>query len=616
MKVNVKMNEKGSALLITLFILLLFMVLGFTVMTYTMQSVQNRATAEDEIQGRMLAEMGLAYFQEHLEQTLKYSDVKSDLHSPSDNDAVIRAMQDIADQVASLGDFSSQEKYQQHPLPGREARFDIAFFVEKTISAQDETNDLYSRPYVRKVVVSVIGVPPRVAGGITHKRVRLQADLYMNTIESPFHYAVSTPGELRLFGGTNIIGNVAASRVVTGTSYRYSELNADQTREWFVVDDTINKPYIEGTVFIDSDHLYSYTLDSTLDKTEPAAEPQFSTSASANKVPTDRSSLRSSLLFSPKGNPAEDAVQLNADLAKPYLPGWEPPNVQSLTQGHRGLSVQVKERVKERLQNAGPATFSVDASTHLSFQEGSDDGFTLVSYSDTAPLVIRSTVDQVMDPLPLTVRLTGDKLSSTHQLLIGPVNNYDTVQTSVEMGTVRAFYSEDTPGKQTSENQVPFTFNGTIYIKGNLAIVGDINVKGTIYVDGDVIIREISNLEDHNLAIIASGEIVLTDRHRNTGPTDWEAMKPLSAFLYTEKEINMYSHNSFNYISGGIATGNSGSYIEFNTKRENVDNGYASRFTVRFNRGIFEAESPGLPSAEEFFFDTYISDFTVLPSSP
>lgn len=67
-------NERGSALLIVLFIVVLFTVLGLSILSYVAQSSRQHVFSEDEIQGKMLADMGLAYFQKYAEQNLSFDD--------------------------------------------------------------------------------------------------------------------------------------------------------------------------------------------------------------------------------------------------------------------------------------------------------------------------------------------------------------------------------------------------------------------------------------------------------------------------------------------------------------------------------------------------------------
>ena len=99
---------------------------------------------------------------------------------------------------------------------------------------------------------------------------------------------------------------------------------------------------------------------------------------------------------------------------------------------------------------------------------------------------------------------------------------------------------------------------------------------------------------------MASGKISISNRRSND---------PLNAFIYSESEpIEIYAIDLFSSQSiGGIATGyqSPGAFIEFNTLRKTNERDLNSRLTIKFDRGIFEEEMPGLPSANHFFIDTY-----------
>lgn len=197
--------------------------------------------------------------------------------------------------------------------------------------------------------------------------------------------------------------------------------------------------------------------------------------------------------------------------------------------------------------------------------------------------------------------MTGEHLNGKVNKLYIAGSNRDQ-KTAVEMGRLGSFKKE---ADKTGE---PFTFEGSIYIKGNLDIVGDINVKGTIYVDGNVVIREIENIQktadqNHNLVILASGTISLTDRYKDKEPAD-ETIKPLSAFLYSESAMQIFSKDSNNRIYGGIAAGQTDSYIELNTLRENKGD-LPTHLVIAFNRKIFEDTTPGLPPGDRYHIDLF-----------
>jgi hypothetical protein len=635
-------NEKGAALLIVFLIVSVFIILGFSISSYMVQSSKIRAFADDEIQGKMLADMGLTYFQKYIEKNVIHSGIASD-------DAVISKVNEIA----AKNEGERILRYKQISLPNQEdGGFAIGYaFVDNNkeddskdyIPESDGTVEEPSQPFIRKLKVSVIGLPPRAASDVqmSPKVVKLEAIVYINTVPAAFHYAISTPSDLRLLGGSNIIGNVAAGNIVTSTEYQYSEDNV-----WRTSGDGANQPYIEGKVVLSAKNGGIYRLPplSSLSKiTDETYNEEFdepyekgkhripdATDSQNTKLPNDIKGLRTANVFTPKTleNDNAEAI-LSAPGGKPYFPGYEPPFVENVSSAPAPLFEEsIEKYIKDQLeklipnyqsssQQVGEAGQPIALET-LNEDEGSFDILSDAKIAESPKFSILSQQKKGETSAPLTVRLTGNRLEGKiNQLFITPETNNHSV--TVEMGRKGSFAS--TPTKDGD----PFTFTGSIYIKGNLDIVGDIDIRGAIYVDGDVVIREAGNVsekkgEQNNLAIIASGKISLTNRYAdetiNKPTEEWKDIKPspiLSAFLYSEDAIEIYSRSSFNWIQGGIATKDS--YIELNTRREpptTPELGGASRMVIQFNRGIFENPTPGLPSADKFYADIYDMEYSAL----
>jgi hypothetical protein len=630
-------NEKGAALLIVFLIVSVFIILGFSISSYMVQSSKIRAFADDEIQGKMLADMGLTYFQKYIEKNVVHSGMASD-------EAVISKVNEIA----AKNDGEKILHYKKISLPkqgdGENGGFAIGYTLvdnnkedasKDYIPESDGTGEDPSQPFIRKLKVSVIGLPPRAASDVqmSPKVVKLEATVYINTVPAAFHYAVSTPGDLRLLGGSNIIGNVAAGNIVTSTEYQYSEDNV-----WESSGDGANQPYIEGKVILSGGGTPEskgeiYRLPSFPKNIEKKYEIPKASDLK-NPISKDIKNLRTENVFTPKKLEDSDSEkeELNAPKEKPYFPGYEPPLVENVSSApaplfsNESIKDYIAKQLKEQIPTYQTSSQKVSetgqpiALETLAEDEGSFAILSDAKIAESQKLSILSQQTAGETSAPLTVRLTGNRLEGNiHQLFIMPETDDNFV--TVEMGRKGSFAS--TPTKDGD----PFTFTGSIYIKGNLDIVGDINIRGTIYVDGDVVIREAGNVpgngnsKGNNLAIIASGKISLTKRYEGADPASkdtkgWKETTPspiLSAFLYSEQDIEIYSHSSFNWIDGGIATKEG--YIELNTRREPAvkpEDGGASRLIIQFNRGIFENPTPGLPSADKFYADIYDMEYSSL----
>ncbi|MED1642856.1 hypothetical protein P4U99_06610 [Brevibacillus agri] len=619
-------EERGGALVIVFFIIVLFTVLALSLASYTMQSVKQRTFAEDEVQGKLLADAGLAYFQEYLETQLQMphsflngngtiSEVRDSLSRPTEV-PVTQSSDKVIDLVESIS-ATEPNTYKEIRLPGMNGSFAIHTAIESRIPRDTGST---SQPYVLKLKVSVIGIPDRAEN---LRKVKLTSTVYVNTVPAPFHYAISTPGQLRLFGGSNVIGNIAADSVVTSSRYRYSSLknteDSDPANDEVVWEVGTSGPnYVEGEIFLPS---RSRLMEIAA---FPAEEPS-STAFSGPRI----ADLESAFVPSPLPDTEENAVTLSADPATPYIPGYEPPIVTERNRPTDSLFIDeqvgstakyVSDRIREGKALATSAQQMPPVESARWFRDPDEaDGAVPPGFIDAyAPsgelLVIESPYrDANPDFLNLTARFTGDSLENIRHLYISGPDGEG--MAAVEMGRSGSFKTQpDHEGK-------PFTYTGTIYIKGNLDIVGDVSINGTVYVDGNVVIREIQNITQpgrkNNLVIIASGTISLTDRYKDESSIDSKDIYPLSAFLYSESAMEIYSINSHNRLIGGIATGRSvrdaveegTSYIELNSVREDRAEKPPTHMSISFDRNIFEEKTPGLPPGDRFHIDMYDKEY-------
>jgi hypothetical protein len=642
-------NEKGLALITVLFILVLFTVLGLSVLSITMQSSKVRTYANEETDGKMLAEMGMLYFKKKLEKDLSRvtpADLANPSHplrqameNPGKGDELL---QQYVDKIAA-NQAEDKNLYKFTPLPGSpNTGFAIGYVDclddngENALPYKDGKSGT-SQPYVRKLKVSVLGVPKGGANAgsfkTLQKQVKLTSTVYINTVPAPFHYAVSTGNELRLFGGTNIIGDVLAPVVVTSTDYRYSEETEDNTQEWKTAGEEWNKPYIEGNLFLLND-TGTATENGIYQTGTLKAEAPTEESLQGGSPIATRQALRSAGIMTPLTLADDTKTELSAP--KPYSPGYEPPFLETVEEDDipttlfrkwADQELKVIKYIENIIEANRPSSsdFTVENDESIFFGDGEATGFVKVAppiSTDKIFITSRQKKPETGEPPSLTVRLTGDVLyhQDGKQLFIVP--DTPDCKATVEMGDKDAFTSTDS----TDNANNPFTFNGSIFIDGDLDIIKDIDMTGTIYVTGDVTIREASNSprknpdKENNLAIIAGGKITLTDRYTSNkynDPNKWflpykkdedndnkKKVPPFSAFLYSDSTLELYSVKSINLIRGGIANGSStAKYMELNTKRE--ADSLASRLSIQFSRGIFERATPGLPPGDQFFIDMY-----------
>lgn len=648
-------KERGAALLTVLLIIILFTILGLSLSSFLLQGGKQRAFANDQIEGKLLADTGLSYLKAYME-----TNARAESGRPLADSAILS----LLDRVATRNQPNTDEtdlRYRVTNLPPADTDrsrggFGIAYISSERDDVIEAVTDpsMPSQPYVRKLSLYIIGLPARASADnrTGQKRVLLKATAYINTIDAPFRFAVSTPGDLHLLGGSNIIGDMTAHNILASTQYQYSKGGVWQMPEG--AED--NQPYVEGRIILnegtDSSRGYLYKLDN-LQVLPPDAEGKRDLlSADAKrenyqKKDLSRSGLESSGIFTPKELP-DGEQQLEAKLNTPYIPGYDIPlflrnsrlgaNLtlfSSLTASNERIKAYIQDKEKVNgINTFGLANSNVDVisgpagnSTDLRYksrplalevpsEEEEADTFAQIDVEAlTADHMLVIGSDYVdTEAVPLTVRLTGDQLYSPNEddnvnrLFIGPTSDTGKLAT-VEMGRTGSFRSSG-----DKKDGTPFTFNGVIYIRGNLDIVGDVKINGAIYVDGNVVIREAGNIDlvsgqKNNLAIIAKN-ITLTDRYTDpadTGKWTYDSSEGkqspvLSAFLYSEESLKIYSRDSFNWIVGGLA---SADYISLNTRRESADKERAARLVVQFNRGIFERPTPGLPAGISYSLDVY-----------
>jgi hypothetical protein len=593
-------NEQGIALITVFFILILLSVIGLSMMQLTRQAEKQQVFTDDEIQSKLLAEMGLLYFKENME-TMQFNDtdINYAINHPSDSDSIIAKLETFA--YNNHGKSEKKYKFIRVGDASSDSGFALGFTLlpfqvtenatpvsTNTLAYKSGEDGEPSQPYVRKLEITSIGIPSKTENN-KRKRVMLTATVYLNTIPAPFHYAVSTGGELRLFGGSNIIGNVMAGNVVQSSSYRYLQNGAwKKTTYTNNTAEFINQQsYIEGKLLFANSTGGIYQLqdmpprdpeviemttsvpkDSDLHETSPPT----SDSLASGDISQTRDQLRAKKIFLPY--PLADSDQgteeLSAKKETPYFPGRDVPITETADDNNLQLldknSVQntgEKMKILEFIDNKRISLKSESNVQSIVVQEGysfsfeeeegaeSDEvkpegGFFKENPSKSKILILSKQPkpdDEEVESPSLTVRLTGKALYNdtvkVNTLYIGPdkedaAANAKEYRATVEMGRKSSFQDHTEDSGETSEPSPSdkFTFKGTIFIDGDLDIVDDIDITGTIYVNGNVTIREATNESSdpekpNTLAIIASGKITLANRYTDdtTYKTDEESIK-------------------------------------------------------------------------------------------
>lgn len=623
-------SESGVALVVTLIILTVFSILGLSLGAMTVNNNKLRVLTNNQIEGKLLAEIGLDYFKESLEKELnnKRNTLHQAMKSPSDSDGIIDIIQEITHEGNPIYILNNSQNggftIEYDDIPLKETG------TSNRIGYKDGTNGP-SQPYIRKLDVTITGMPSR--NNSNSAKVTINSTFYINTIPGPFHYALSTPGELRLLGGSNIIGHIAADKLVVSSNYRYKDGSG-----WLVGDSgndlnpetgfTNNKPYIEGKAFLSTFNFYplkkeDIPLPNSSTEEDSEDNSTFSQIHAQNnkKMWATRDNLIEYMI--PKRE-SEATITLSAH--KPFLPGYEVPDIINGSNTLNNYSVQsYLQEIFNDIDTEDISIINKPLSNDSASFDG--DGFDFLDTEKQPKLIIRSDQSKT-EPVTLTARFSGKLFNQkdTNEIFILKKKNSSSVK--VEIGSNDQFLDVrvDAPHQ-------PFSFNGTMYIQGDVDIFGKIDMQGTIFVNGDVLISNVTNVNNKgNFVIISTGTITMIspveEVQDHSTIRQWEEIVPLRAFLYSEKSLQLFSLYSTNKIIGGIASGNGDqaqnttSYLEINTKREYTSNipdtleqknsssppYLASRFSIQFDRNIFERPTPGLPvnkDNDRFYIDVY-----------
>ncbi|WP_191560707.1 hypothetical protein [Metabacillus idriensis] len=91
------------------------------------------------------------------------------------------------------------------------------------------------------------------------------------------------------------------------------------------------------------------------------------------------------------------------------------------------------------------------------------------------------------------------------------------------------------------------TLNGTMFNKGNVTIKNNLNTNGTIYVSGESKIENLNNESGGTAVLLSEGNITLSNNNQYQ-----ETAREIDAFLYSNKDLEIYGVGSNIKINGGI----------------------------------------------------------------
>lgn len=549
-------NEEGSALVIALLAVVMMTILGLVLMEVLRGGAIQAATSEASIQAEAIAQKGLDDTLAQIRGAVAYGETLggNDYRSKIVNvqEQLTAILPNIDKHVGSDPDHPSDNDGEV--VSARKGTYRIDIVSAQTMSnpeAEGKPITYPDFPFVRKFDIKSRGM----VEGNPDKLVSKQMTVYVSTINPVFRYPVSSTGDLKLNGAPYVIGDILVK--AGNVHVRDEALFIGNSRSKYGVKTEL--PAIRGFIRVDGDGIdgepLKYNLSQSNGSTEnvPIADSNDKLEPSyfaPQYFPLEDPTLDSDVAVDIEGYVHDKTVTRTNSTLATMLGGFEEPDPSMLDLtlfynlnkstlfNNQWVTVQGGVLVKNTASPTAQSDLFVnngvlamaDASTNLTIQRGS--------------LYVR-TPDRNLIAADLRGKLTLD--SGQFMAVDGNVILND-----------------------------GFEFpQGSMYIKGDLKIIGDIpRLQGTVYVDGNVELKEMRSINKMRtgdtaqipLIVIASGEIVLGN---NTNEGDEE----IRAFFYSKKSMRLYGVMSKLNLTGGI---HGGTGVELNAVRGDITNGIGS----------------------------------------
>jgi formylmethanofuran dehydrogenase subunit C/Tfp pilus assembly protein PilX len=499
-------SEQGAALILAMVTVVIMTILGLVIMEVLHNSNKQVAATEASIQAELIAQKGLDEIRELIQETA--DNANNDVLYPGPRDKMAAASSDFA----NLKNLLSQNFYTKD-IPALKGSYSIQVTWSDNYEALSElaaTNPEY--PYVQKALVTSTATMP--GSGPNHV-IKKQMELYVSTINPVFRYPVSAEGNLTLNGFPYIVGDV-----LTKGALIYSNEAKFIGKPGSDYGKSTNLPAIKGFIKVNPENGYTNRQTAS---TSRSWKPDY---------------------FFKAFFPFED----------PSMIDYEAIDVSSYFTGHTS-------KMDSIVHNSSYTTITSANLIGPDLGKGTDIGQNLTTSSKVVNqwAVISGDLDMTGDlaviggVLTVKSKSAGDpqpNVAMQGGSIYVRCGDPDLVAADLS-GTI----SIDSGQRIVVEGNVVlnrgFTLkgNGSMYINGNLKVLGDINIDGTIYVKGNVDLKGMGSINaglKKTLVIAASGTFDFSNNNLNA------AGQQIHAFLYSEKDMNLYGVLSKIKIYGGI----------------------------------------------------------------
>ncbi|WP_339243726.1 hypothetical protein [Paenibacillus sp. FSL F4-0243] len=574
-----KPNERGSALVLVMFVALLLTILGLAVLGATVGGAQRTETRENDVQSLHLAQKGL-------DETAAYIQTKLDGRKDIDPDHMEDEIKDIVLEIKNKMVVDSYDV--STDLSG-------AGGTIKSIAYEKKDGQKY---YINIAAEATVN-------GVTRQ---LKQQVVIDTYPDFLKYAFGSEGTLTLNGAPAIHGNIYAG-------------------EKLVISDIANYKY-KGL-----DWLYKQTQ-------YPRVEKNRTSAASTEPLPEVHVQSLERIEYSGNGVVNAAVNKTNASTILPSILGITKDQVFFKSQ-KKFIQINVQESFADKVVEATGLVGS-KAEIMRAIENGSLGNF-LERLPDANPPFIKPTLEsnptkEQTDAYNLAIADYEMKVREYQNKLLlnrteSAIYNSDLLIDGIEYKQL-TFSDEAKMGTSSgkpkwlivngnleinnynSERSNFLNIQANILVTGNVTIRGQVKFNSTMFVLGTTTVEDavIQGLGAKELVLISQGNVLINRIDAFSNPP--EASKQdefyMKAFFYTDSNADLYGVGSIFWLNGGFfakkdLTVNAalGEVKEPLTPAEGFEDQESERyqmghrFQIQYNKDVFTHQQSSLPRVQQ-----------------
>ncbi len=528
---NIVRNEQGSALLVVLIVIVVLSILGGVLLNVLRVDNKGTASVVAGARAEAMAQMGLDEALTLIREALVRGEQAAE--SAETNVRIARAQQ-INMNLATLEEYRDVIKSASDGSESGEYNIEI----KKSIASQPNANAPDAPYSYRLEIVSTGSVKVPI-----QMNVKKQLVVYVSDILPVFRYAVSTSedGAVTLNGSPSVIGDgLIYNNLVVNDAVSYFDENGNRQTISAVA------PFWRG--FLKS----SGSAVSTDEVQKQIAWPApFVEKVNVEDVPPPG--------FSPNAIVAAkvQSASLLSGVIQPIS------DDEAGTELGRGVTVREGCSVKCGLDSFNTDVQFRDWVTVIGNNLATDDDLTISGHllvndelSDGAAFRMENNARLVIREGSLYVRQKDENISAAD--LSGEIVMLD---------------DDDRPARNAeivingNATLSDFKYNGSMYVQGDVKIIGNLNMQGVLYVAGSVDLKDMRSINPPQtesddslgepLVIVANGKISLNSyRDDSLAATAGKSLasKPINirAYLYSNDDVELFGIVSSYRIIGGL----------------------------------------------------------------